>query len=97
VAAQLSFVARSSSHRIGIVLFFELRKPRSSPGFIETPMTKKLTDDQVAKSLDSIPLHRFGKPSEVASMVRFLAIDEGAEYITGHCFDVDGGVGIAAS
>lgn len=30
-------------------------------------------------------------------MVRFLAIDEGADYITGHCFDVDGGVGIAAA
>ena len=30
-------------------------------------------------------------------MVRFLAIDEGAEYITGHCFDVDGGIGIAAA
>jgi 3-oxoacyl-[acyl-carrier protein] reductase len=67
------------------------------PGFIETPMTAKLTPEQLEKSLESIPLHRLGKPSEVAAMCRFLAIDEGAEYMTGHCFDVDGGVGIAAA
>jgi 3-oxoacyl-[acyl-carrier protein] reductase len=67
------------------------------PGFIETPMTAKLTEAQVEASLAAIPLHRFGKPSEVAAMVRFLAIDEGAEYMTGHCFDVDGGVAIAAA
>lgn len=67
------------------------------PGFIETPMTHKLTPEQVEKSLENIPLKRFGKPSEVAAMCRFLAIDEGADYITGHCFDVDGGVGIAAA
>ena len=67
------------------------------PGFIETPMTAKLTEEQLQKSIKSIPLQRLGKPEEVAAMVRFLAIDEGAEYITGHCFDVDGGVGIAAA
>lgn len=60
-------------------------------------MTAKLTEEQLKKSVDSIPLKRLGKPSEVAAMVRFLAIDDGAEYITGHCFDVDGGVGIAAA
>lgn len=67
------------------------------PGFIATPMTDKLTPEQLEKSLEWIPLHRLGKPEEVAAMVRFLAIDEGADYITGHCFDVDGGVGIAAA
>lgn len=67
------------------------------PGFIETPMTAKLTDEQLEKSIRSIPLQRLGKPEEVAAMVRFLAVDEGADYITGHCFDVDGGVGIAAA
>jgi 3-oxoacyl-[acyl-carrier protein] reductase len=60
-------------------------------------MTAKLTEEQVEKSISQIPLHRFGKPSEVASMVRFLAIDDGAEYMTGHCFDVDGGVGLASA
>ena len=67
------------------------------PGFIETPMTKKLTPEQLQKSKAAIPLHRLGKPTEVAAVCRFLAIDDGAEYITGHCFDVDGGVGIAAA
>lgn len=67
------------------------------PGFIQTPMTDKLTPEQLKKSLEHIPLHRLGKPEEVAAMVRFLAIDDGADYITGHCFDVDGGVGIAAA
>lgn len=67
------------------------------PGFIETPMTQKLTPAQLAKSIESIPLHRLGKPHEVAAMVRFLAVDDGASYITGHSFDVDGGVGIAAA
>ena len=67
------------------------------PGFIETPMTQKLTDEQRQKSVASIPLHRLGQPREVAAVCRFLAIDDGASYITGHCFDVDGGVGIAAA
>jgi len=67
------------------------------PGFIETPMTAKLTEDQIQAAVSSIPLHRLGKPSEIAAMARFLALDEGADYITGHCFDVDGGVGIAAA
>jgi 3-oxoacyl-[acyl-carrier protein] reductase len=67
------------------------------PGFIESPMTQKLTPEQLEKSLKFIPLNRLGKPEEVAAMVRFLAVDEGADYLTGHCFDVDGGVGIAAS
>jgi len=67
------------------------------PGFIETPMTAKLTKEQREAAVESIPLHRLGKATEVAAMARFLAVDEGADYITGHCFDVDGGVGIAAS
>ena len=67
------------------------------PGFIETPMTAKLTEEQLEASVKSIPLGRLGKPSEVAALCRFLAVDEGADYLTGHCFDVDGGVGIAAA
>ena len=41
----------------------------------------------------SIPLQRLGKPEEVAAMARFLALDEGADYITGQTFDVNGGWG----
>lgn len=45
------------------------------PGYIETPMTDKLTPEQLQKSLQYIPMNRLGKPEEVAAMVRFLAID----------------------
>jgi len=62
------------------------------PGFIETPMTANLPG--VEQIIEKIPLGRFGKPEEVAGMVRFLCTDPAAEYITGHMFDVDGGVGI---
>jgi 3-oxoacyl-[acyl-carrier protein] reductase len=67
------------------------------PGFIETPMTKKLTPEQLEASVNAIPLKRLGQPEHVAAMCRFLAIDDGADYITGHCFDVDGGIGLAAA
>jgi 3-oxoacyl-[acyl-carrier protein] reductase len=46
--------------------------------------------------LKKIPLGRMGKPEEVAGMTRFLAIDPAAAYITGHCFNVDGGMAIGA-
>lgn len=45
---------------------------------------------------NGIPLGRLGKPSEVAGMTRFLALDPAADYITGHCFNVDGGIAIGA-
>ena len=41
-----------------------------------------------------IPLKRLGKPEEVAGMCRFLALDPAADYITGHTFNVDGGIAI---
>lgn len=67
------------------------------PGFIATPMTAKMGEEALAAVTKAIPLGRMGKPEEVAAMARFLALDEGADYITGHCFDVDGGVGLAAA
>jgi 3-oxoacyl-[acyl-carrier protein] reductase len=66
------------------------------PGFIETDMVTKLGDDTIDSITEKIPLKRLGKPEEVAGMVRFLALDPAAEYITGHCFDVDGGIAIGA-
>ena len=45
-----------------------------------------------AKVTEGIPLKRLGKPEEVAGMCRFLAIDPAANYITGHVFNVDGGI-----
>jgi 3-oxoacyl-[acyl-carrier protein] reductase len=60
-----------------------------APGFIETDMTSDLNAEEILKF---IPLNRYGKPSEVAGMVRFLAADSAAAYITGQVFNVDGGM-----
>mmetsp|Transcript_5576 Transcript_5576/g.10076 ORF Transcript_5576/g.10076 Transcript_5576/m.10076 type:complete len:262 (-) Transcript_5576:114-899(-) len=66
------------------------------PGFIETDMTAKLSDEYLEEVSKGIPLGRLGKPEEVAGMTRFLAIDPAADYITGHCFNVDGGIAMGA-
>ncbi len=60
-----------------------------SPGFIETDMTSDIQSEEILKA---IPLGRYGKPEEVAGMVRFLAADSAAAYITGQVFNVDGGM-----
>ncbi|MBP0014053.1 MAG: 3-oxoacyl-[acyl-carrier-protein] reductase [Roseofilum sp. SBFL] len=63
-----------------------------APGFIATDMTKDLAADEILKL---IPLGRYGQPEEVAGMVRFLAADPAAAYITGQVFNVDGGMVMA--
>lgn len=62
-----------------------------APGFIETEMTDKLSDEVKANYLSNIPLKRFAKTDEVASAVKFLASDDAA-YITGQTLCVDGGL-----
>lgn len=64
-----------------------------APGFIETDMTSDLKNTE--EILKFIPLSRYGKPEEVAGMVRFLAADPAAAYITGQVFNVDGGMVMA--
>ncbi|CAN0504739.1 unnamed protein product [Phaeothamnion confervicola] len=63
------------------------------PGFIESDMTAELPLEDIKKM---IPMARLGKASEVAGMVRFLGTDDAAAYVTGHTFDVDGGIAIGA-
>ncbi|MBW4650401.1 MAG: 3-oxoacyl-[acyl-carrier-protein] reductase [Kastovskya adunca ATA6-11-RM4] len=63
-----------------------------APGFIATDMTKDVKSEEILKF---IPLSRFGQPEEVAGMVRFLAADPAAAYITGQVFNVDGGMVMA--
>ncbi|MBW4663511.1 MAG: 3-oxoacyl-[acyl-carrier-protein] reductase [Chroococcus sp. CMT-3BRIN-NPC107] len=63
-----------------------------APGFITTDMT---SDVQAEEVLKYIPLGRYGQPEEVAGMVRFLAADPAAAYITGQVFNVDGGMVMA--
>ena len=62
-----------------------------APGFIETEMTAKLSDQQREKFLQLIPLGRFGTCQEVGDMVVFLA-GEKAGYITGQVFGINGGL-----
>ncbi|WP_238360680.1 3-oxoacyl-[acyl-carrier-protein] reductase [Iningainema tapete] len=63
-----------------------------APGFIATDMTSNLNAEEILKY---IPLNRYGQPEEVAGMVRFLAADPAAAYITGQVFNVDGGMVMA--
>ncbi|MGH1473490.1 3-oxoacyl-ACP reductase FabG [Yersinia proxima] len=62
-----------------------------APGFIETDMTKALTDDQRAGILAQVPASRLGEAKEIASAVAFLASDE-AGYISGETLHVNGGM-----
>ncbi len=62
-----------------------------APGFIDTDMTRALSDDRRKQLLDQIPLKRLGSPEDVASAVRFL-LGDGAGYITGTTLDVNGGM-----
>jgi len=64
-----------------------------APGFIATDMTADLKNtDEILKF---IPLGRYGQPEDIAGMVRFLAADPAAAYITGQVFNVDGGMVMA--
>ena len=60
-----------------------------APGFIETDMTKNITEDNALRQ--SIPMGRMGKPEDVANVIAFLASDA-AGYITGEVIRVDGGL-----
>lgn len=62
-----------------------------APGFIKTPMTDVLTDDQKNAMLSRIPEGKFGLPQDIANVAYFLASDE-ANYITGQTIHVNGGM-----
>lgn len=62
-----------------------------APGFIETAMTDKLTDDQKSAILTQIPSGRMGRPDEIASAVLYLSAPE-AGYLTGTTLHVNGGM-----
>ncbi|MBP1150717.1 MULTISPECIES: acetoacetyl-CoA reductase [Methylocaldum] len=61
-----------------------------SPGYIESPMIMSVPEEHRAKILAEIPVGRFGRPSEVARLISFLAGDE-AGFITGADFSINGG------
>ena len=59
-----------------------------APGFIDTDMTKELPQDELKQM---IPMKRFGKPEEVAALVKFL-LSDAASYITGEVISINGGL-----
>ncbi len=62
-----------------------------APGYVETDMTAKLTDEQKAAFFGNIPLKRGAAPEEIAAVVSFFLADESA-YVTGQVLNVCGGL-----
>ncbi|MEM9909505.1 MAG: 3-oxoacyl-[acyl-carrier-protein] reductase [Pseudomonadota bacterium] len=62
-----------------------------APGFVETPMTDKLNDEQKTRINAQIPTGRIGRPEEIAAAVLYLSSDE-AGYVTGTTLHVNGGM-----
>ena len=62
-----------------------------APGFISTPMTDKLTDEQKAKMLEAIAMKRYGTVDEIAGVVSFLCSAD-ASYVTGQVIEISGGL-----
>ncbi|WP_313641542.1 3-oxoacyl-[acyl-carrier-protein] reductase [Paenibacillus sp.] len=62
-----------------------------APGFIDTDMTRELSEEVRSELEKGIPLARLGRPEEIAMAVVFLA-SEGAAYMTGQTLHVDGGM-----
>ena len=66
-----------------------------APGFIDTDMTKAVSEAAKAEALKKIPLQRFGSPQQVAQLVGFL-VSDASNYITGQCIVIDGGMVLGA-
>lgn len=62
-----------------------------APGFIDTDMTKELSDEHKAMMLSQVPVQRLGQPEEISAAVAYLA-SEAAGYVTGETLHVNGGM-----
>ncbi len=68
-----------------------IRANAIAPGFIQTDMTAKLSDEVKGEMLKFVPLGKFGTVQDVANLALFLASDD-SSYITGQAIQVDGGM-----
>ncbi len=64
-----------------------------APGFVETPILATIPDKVLGHMRDQVPLHRLGKPEEIANAYAFLASDE-ASYVNGAVLEVSGGMSV---
>lgn len=62
-----------------------------APGFIDTDMTKVLSEDQKKNIMSQVPLKRLGQADDIANLALFLASEQ-SNYITGQVIHVDGGM-----
>lgn len=69
----------------------QIRINAVAPGFIGTPMVRKMPEKVITMMEEKVPLKRLGEPEEIAAIYAFLASDD-AKYISGTCFNVDGGI-----
>ena len=69
----------------------QIRVNAIAPGFIGTPMVRKMPENVLKGMEDKSPLRRIGEPEEIAAAYAFLASDD-AKFITGTCLNVDGGL-----
>lgn len=93
--------ANYSAAKAGVIAFSKsLAKEISSrnitvnvvaPGFIETDMTKAMTEEQNKALMQNIPMGRVGQPQEIANGVAFLASEQ-ASYVTGETLHINGGM-----
>ena len=60
-----------------------------APGFINTEMVAAMKESAREKLTSGIPLRRMGEPDEIAATVEFIFRND---YVTGRCFDIDGGL-----
>ena len=72
----------------------EIQVNATYPCFIDTHMMVKLRNEYLDVMAEQIPLSRLCKKGDMVGSARFLALDPAAEYTTGHCYDVDGGLAV---
>lgn len=81
----------SLTHNLSVELSPNIRVNAISPGWVNTDMNKNIDDEMIDEECENIFLKRFAEPSEIASVIYFLASDE-ASYINNSVIRVDGGI-----